>query len=1816
MGLETDFNTSPYYDDFDELKNFHRILFKPAVAVQARELNQLQTILQNQVERFGNNILKEGTIITGGNFVEINPFAYVKINDNNTDGNSVDMTELDGQYAVGQVTGIRAKIETVLSGFESTTPNLNTLYVKYLNTNDNGDKTFSTSENLEIQDADGAVIDTVTVAGTADSNPIGNAYGVRCGDGIIFQKGHFVRFEDDITIVERYDTDPDNVLIGFKTTESTIDSNEDSSLLDNASGFNNANAPGADRLKLSPSLVVYTQAEADADESFFAIQEYRNGKVTRRRLTTVYNVIQKLMEQRSVEQNGNFVVNRFPLRIQEDQSNTDLLNIQIGRGLAYVEGRRVETFNQELIEFPRATDTSTVEDQEIVANYGNFIPCSNLSGAFDINTFEQVNLVDGAANTVGTAYIRSFTQTANNSYRAYIFNTEINSGFSFEDVRTIENASASADVRLDASNNAVITDVSYKSVIYPIGKDAIKNLDLSETNYVYRAANTTATMTTGGLVTLNLPVGDTFQYTVGGTLNSTQKNDLTLVSTETQAPWTDGDVIPIANATVTVVSSSQLTIQLPDAGDYPAAEMDVTVYHNAERPVSTVNSKTLKTVYVKIDVDTHSANTSGPYSLGLPDVYSVEAVYVGNTYSANNTDLVDEFSLTTNQKDTHYGLSYITPNAGAVSSGDKLLVEAKVFQNTSGVKTFFSVDSYPVDDVTEPLPVNKIRTEDIPSYTTDSGSKILLRDAIDLRPHAANTAAYATTEGTATENPSSTLSFGSSNQFFIGPNKAVETNFDYYLGRIDRLVLNSQGEFYIINGEPADNPTAPAIPPKTISPAIITVNPFPSLPIGTASLAERTEYSVYLSRINNDNYYPSDIRRLERRIEALEDYTSLSILEKNTTDLSIKDENGLERFKNGILVDDFKDLTIGDITDDQFAASIDPSVRNLYPKFRTFPLDLSVSSSSGVINYSKATMLASTSEAVITQKYASSQKSCTTDFWKFNGNITLTPSMDSTSDTVNQPENNSNNGVPATPRLVEFTPIFIQGGSAQTRMNNLIFNLIGMRNAARANEAARQAAENGEVVEPQQSSSETENAGRFVTSVDFSPWLRSRNVQIRVTGMRPNTQVYFYFDKQDISEHVAAGTFNTSENRVIRSGEFGAGSIKTDSNGNLYAIFRIPANTFTVGDKVLEIYDINSYNSRGSASTSATATYTGFNLNVESENLPPAPIPAVSNPQGTIPGVAGRPNDPSWGPGGGSGEDPLAQTFIIDADFSDDTVVMIPSVDLYFARKSDTNGCTVQIREVLNGYPSSTVLPYGSKHLSPSEITANNTSATEKTTVSFDTPVILKTNTEYALVVKPDANDPDYLVWISRTGETDVDTDFNIVQDTNAGVLFTSTNNKAWTPYQNENLKFTLYKANFTSSSGSVVLTNNNDEFFEVSNNNAIPFVDGEYVFIDNANTFLSGNVSVLAGNTTITGTATSFTSEYSEGEHIVINYPANTQVLEIGSISNNTSMTVLDIPRADATDVQHFSSVVGRVAQYYNRTPKTLVLTESTAKTGSVFANSDIIVGEDSGAEATITELKDMEISYVQPNIMQSNFSKTKTTASGSFNSVAGQYAQAIKFDSNNLLTGKASYIKSRSNEIVEDAGDNSFELTMNLSSTSSDSSPVVDFDVSSIISYKYFINNDSTNEDTNDGNAEAKYVSRKIELADGLDAEDVRVFLTAYRPPNTDIEVFVKMQSSADSADFKDVPWTKLIRDAKTDVTSSSANQEDFREFEYTLDELVLGNGEGAYLETGNTFKYKDLNGAVYNNYKFFAVKIVMLSSSHQSIPKIKDMRTIALS
>jgi len=209
MALETNFNLSPYFDDFEtsaKLKNYHKVLFKPSLAVQTRELNQLQTILQNQVERFGNNIYEEGTIIDGCAFQYDANVAFIKLRDNDAGGNTITVTDFDGATIQGATTGVRAKIISTASGAESTAPNYNTFLVKYIDSGTSKtNKTFGLNEELVFLPADGG---TGQRANTIAAGAFGFGSVFNVGGGTIFSKGHFINVASQTLVLEKYSTKP------------------------------------------------------------------------------------------------------------------------------------------------------------------------------------------------------------------------------------------------------------------------------------------------------------------------------------------------------------------------------------------------------------------------------------------------------------------------------------------------------------------------------------------------------------------------------------------------------------------------------------------------------------------------------------------------------------------------------------------------------------------------------------------------------------------------------------------------------------------------------------------------------------------------------------------------------------------------------------------------------------------------------------------------------------------------------------------------------------------------------------------------------------------------------------------------------------------------------------------------------------------------------------------------------------------------------------------------------------------------------------------------------------------------------------------------------------------------------------------------------------------------------------------------------------------------------------------------------------------------------------------------------------------------
>ena len=126
-------------------------------------------------------------------------------------------------------------------------------------------------------------------------------------------------------------------------------------------------------------------------------------------------------------------------------------------------------------------------------------------------------------------------------------------------------------------------------------------------------------------------------------------------------------------------------------------------------------------------------------------------------------------------------------------------------------------------------------------------------------------------------------------------------------------------------------------------------------------------------------------------------------------------------------------------------------------------------------------------------------------------------------------------------------------------------------------------------------------------------------------------------------------------------------------------------------------------------------------------------------------------------------------------------------------------------------------------------------------------------------------------------------------------------------------------------------------------------------------------------------------------------------------------------------------------------------------------------------------------------------------------------------------------------------------------------------------------------------------KYITKPIILADGFDAGDLRVFLAGNKPGNSEISVYYKLLSSSDGTMFKDRPYQKMVCINPSVVASRTSN--DFTEYEYRPDAVL------------NSISYTSENGVTYDSFNTFSIKIVMTSSDPSIVPKVKDLRIIAL-
>ncbi len=277
MPQQTNLNVAPYFDDFDTNNDYHKVLFKPGYPVQARELNNLQSILQNQIEKFGQHFFKEGAKVIPGNTGYNQLYYGVQLN-NNFQGIPVSayVDQLIGAKITGQKSGVTAVVDNILLAEDSERNNL-TLYCNYIssNTNDNSTQTFSDAEDLacSLDITSGLLSNAAITAGAPFASTIatnaaitGTAFQIQ--EGVYFVRGQFVQVDKETLILDQYASKP-NYRVGLYINEEIITADMDESLNDNSQGFNNYAAPGADRLKVSLSL--HKKNIGDNDDNNFIV---------------------------------------------------------------------------------------------------------------------------------------------------------------------------------------------------------------------------------------------------------------------------------------------------------------------------------------------------------------------------------------------------------------------------------------------------------------------------------------------------------------------------------------------------------------------------------------------------------------------------------------------------------------------------------------------------------------------------------------------------------------------------------------------------------------------------------------------------------------------------------------------------------------------------------------------------------------------------------------------------------------------------------------------------------------------------------------------------------------------------------------------------------------------------------------------------------------------------------------------------------------------------------------------------------------------------------------------------------------------------------------------------------------------------------------------------------------------------------------------------------------------------------------------------------------------------------------------------------
>ena len=1248
---------------------------------------------------------------------------------------------------------------------------------------------------------------------------------------------------------------------------------------------------------------------------------------------------------------------------------------------------------------------------------------------------------------------------------------------------------------------------------------------------------------------------------------------------------------------------------------------------------------------------------------------------VGNTAHVNN--ITSRYSFNDGQKDNFIDHASITLKPGQPKPANNVLILFDYFSHSPN-DGYASVESY-----------TNVDYADIPSFTSPvSGSTKQLRDCLDFRPIKSITSSGGT----------GTLQ---TNEDIPDADTSITANTIFYLPRKDKLTLTKDRVYKVISGVSAEDPILPADDDDAMTLYSLDI---PAFTFNSSDVD--TQY------VDNRRFTMRDIGKIEKRVDTLEYYTALSLLEKEASDLSIKDfATNLERFKNGILVDSFNGHNIGDVTHEDFAAAVDQELKELRPPFSSDSFKFTYNTALGANTQQTGdlvTLRYSSSNLVVQPLCSNTETINPFGTNQFNGQLTLSPPNDVWFSETGRPLVLIN--------LESLNDHWIQGNDngfgkqwddwsstwsgTQVNDDNLIKSRKSESSSTSVSRSANVTSKNKTrtgIISTKPPETIKRSVGNRAVSISIVPFIREQKISFVAKGIKPNDTYYPYFDNTLVSSYTKdaykltytanttsanSGVFNTKAGEqitlsqsmtsegsntvsatatalyqnsssilvsdiiqevtfsgatgtpsvgetvtfysdagkttqtavgtlqayniakktltvnsisgtvatgnyvdgstttlnavtVAHTGGFRAGEVTnglagdSKANGNITAVasstptlatalvadangilageFELPATVFKSGEKLFRLTDSETDSVANSESVAEKIfrvqglleTRTGKISSTRPMESKRENVKEKTVTQDTINRVTTSTN---W-------VNPLTQSFIVDQN-ENPNGVFASSIDVFFSAIDDKLPVTLALRPVVSGFPSSSqILPFSEVTLNASEATANSTApsvatSTTYTRFTFESPVYLYPD-EYAIVLTSPSTS--YAVHVANLGETVKNTtNTKVSQQPFVAAFYQPQNSSVWQSNAEKQMMFRVNRCEFDTGTHATYFANKAEP---QSGNTSGPVYD---VFkLSTSDLTFSNTALTFAYKGILTANVASVTNDTSRGNNLdaaFTDFSPNrnyTLTAQKGMVASRSTTGQNDHAANNFFLRATFTSNDSKVSPAVDLSRLNLIVVENMVNRGSL-ANSDFVVTAGG-----------------------SGYGSSAPTVTISGGGGTGAAATAV-------LTGGAV------SSITVTSGGSAYYETPTISFSGTGGAAAT-------------IQNEL---EKSGGNAKARYISRRVTLEDDFDAQDIKIFLNAYKPKDTDIKVYYRVHNSEDPENFEDRPYVLMTQE--TDINRISASETDVNEY--------------VFRSSANNVAYT--SGSIrYDKFKTFAIKIVLGSASTSVIPKVKDLKAVAL-